>query len=352
MASTGQPKKIVHYLNQFFGGKGGEEKANLDLSLVDGPVGPGRLLQTQLGAMYEITTTLICGDNYAIEHSSELERSLRAALRSLKPDVLVAGPAFDAGRYGIACGLACKIAGEEGIPAVTAMEPDNPGVTKHAIDAYILPTGADAVHMPTIMTSLGGFAERLADGVDIGAAYDEGFIPRGIRRRTESEYPTHTRAVNMLLDKLNGKDYQSEIPVISPDRVNPAPAIEDLSEALIGMITTGGLVPKGNPERQTSGNPDRYYKYSIEGLDEMVSDDWEAFHGGYFNITTSENPNYILPLRAVRELERAGKIGTLSPTIFTMPGVGTPIDKARRFGSEMAEELVQAGIDACILVAT
>lgn len=352
MASIRQPKKIVHYLNQFFGGKGGEDQANLDLSLVEGPVGPGRLLQTQMGPEYEVVATLICGDNYAIEHSSELEHSLRTALTDLKPDVLVAGPAFDAGRYGIACGLACKIAGEEGIPAVTAMEPDNPGVTKHAIDAYILPTGADAVNMPQIIASISDFTKRLVEGPDIGAAYDEGFIPRGIRRRAESEHPTHKRAVSMLLDKLNGKEYQSEIPVISPDRVNPAPPIEDLSEALVGMITTGGLVPKGNPERQTSGNPDRYYKYSIEGLDEMVSDDWEAFHGGYFNITTSENPNYILPLRAVRELERTGEIGSLSPTIFTMPGVGTPIDKARRFGSEMAEELIESGVDACILVAT
>ena len=34
--------KVLHYLNQFFGGIGGEEHANEPARLVDGAVGPGR----------------------------------------------------------------------------------------------------------------------------------------------------------------------------------------------------------------------------------------------------------------------------------------------------------------------
>ncbi len=42
--------RVVHYLNQFFGGQGGEEAAHLAPSIQDGAVGPGRLLEQVLGA--------------------------------------------------------------------------------------------------------------------------------------------------------------------------------------------------------------------------------------------------------------------------------------------------------------
>ena len=36
-----EPISVVHYLNQFFGGLGGEEKASLGPKLIEGMVGPG-----------------------------------------------------------------------------------------------------------------------------------------------------------------------------------------------------------------------------------------------------------------------------------------------------------------------
>jgi glycine reductase complex component B subunit gamma len=35
--------RVVHYLNQFFGGLGGEEKAEASLEARDGAIGPGKL---------------------------------------------------------------------------------------------------------------------------------------------------------------------------------------------------------------------------------------------------------------------------------------------------------------------
>ncbi|HEX7475592.1 MAG TPA: glycine/sarcosine/betaine reductase selenoprotein B family protein, partial [Dehalococcoidales bacterium] len=46
-----KPKKqlrCVHYLNQFFGQVGGEEKANMPLQIIDGFVGPGAVFQKAL----------------------------------------------------------------------------------------------------------------------------------------------------------------------------------------------------------------------------------------------------------------------------------------------------------------
>ncbi len=37
-----QPIRVVHYVNQFFGGIGGEERARTPLEVREGPLGPGR----------------------------------------------------------------------------------------------------------------------------------------------------------------------------------------------------------------------------------------------------------------------------------------------------------------------
>jgi len=41
--------RIVHYVNQFFGGLGGEEMAGTPLEVREGAVGPGKLLEQLLG---------------------------------------------------------------------------------------------------------------------------------------------------------------------------------------------------------------------------------------------------------------------------------------------------------------
>jgi len=41
--------KVIHYVNQFFGQVGGEEKADTAPFLKQGPTGPGRLLTNILG---------------------------------------------------------------------------------------------------------------------------------------------------------------------------------------------------------------------------------------------------------------------------------------------------------------
>ena len=57
--------RVVHYVNQFFGGIGGEESAGSGLEERDGAVGPGRLLEQILGDDSTVVKTLVCGDNYA-----------------------------------------------------------------------------------------------------------------------------------------------------------------------------------------------------------------------------------------------------------------------------------------------
>ena|GEM_PF-1369473 len=98
---TADSVRIVHYLNQFFGGIGGEEEANATVDVTEGPVGPGRPLQQLLGDKGEVVGTIIYGDNHINESKDVALEAIRQALVDLKPDLVIAGPAFDAGRYGL-----------------------------------------------------------------------------------------------------------------------------------------------------------------------------------------------------------------------------------------------------------
>ena len=137
--------KVVHYINQFFGQIGGEDKAGIPPQIKEGPVGVGQLIQEESGGQFEIVQTIICGDNYAAEHLEELESTIVKWVLELRPDLFLAGPAFAAGRYGIACGTVCKAVQQKlGIPALSAMHASNPGVDAARKEIYIIETGDSA----------------------------------------------------------------------------------------------------------------------------------------------------------------------------------------------------------------
>ena len=60
--------KIIHYINQFYAGIGGEEFADYKPELRDGVVGPGLALKVAFGDKAEITKTIVCGDSYFNEN--------------------------------------------------------------------------------------------------------------------------------------------------------------------------------------------------------------------------------------------------------------------------------------------
>ncbi|HSH61212.1 MAG TPA: glycine/betaine/sarcosine/D-proline family reductase selenoprotein B, partial [Acidimicrobiales bacterium] len=95
--------RVVHYLNQFFTGVGGEDAASSPPARADGAVGPGRKLQALLGDDFEVVATVSCGDDYAAGEAEAVGEIL-ALVKDTRPDVVVIGPAFSSGRYGLACG--------------------------------------------------------------------------------------------------------------------------------------------------------------------------------------------------------------------------------------------------------
>ncbi|HAL49328.1 MAG TPA: glycine/betaine/sarcosine/D-proline family reductase selenoprotein B [Dehalococcoidia bacterium] len=344
--------KVVHYLNQYFAGVGGEEEANAPVKVIDGTVGPGRLLQQILGGDAEIVATVMCGDNYVNEERDEALAAIGHALSHAEPDLLIAGPAFNAGRYGLACGEVCRLANAAGIASVTAMYHENPGVLEHGAECYILPTGESAAEMKDVLEAMTRLGLKLARGEEIGSAEVEGYMPRGIRRAGLREHPAAVRAADMLVARLNGRPFDTELPIRMPEVVEPAAPIADLTGTTIGLVTTGSLVPRGNPDRLVRGGATEWFRYSIDGLDALSADHWESVHRGFYTNIVNQNPNYVLPLNIMREMEGEGAFADIHPWFFSTTGVGTAVGDSKRMGAEMAEQFLEAGVRACVLVAT
>jgi len=345
--------KVVHYLNQFFGGIGGEDKAHVGPQISLGPTGPGRAIRNALSDQGEVIATIVCGDNYFVEKTEEATEEVIRLLSPYKPDVVIAGPAFEAGRYGIACGTVCKVVQDKlGIPAVTGMFRENPGVGLFSKDVYIVQTGDSVRTMADAISKMVSIARRLVSNQEIGEPNEEGYFPRGIVRNERVDKNAADRAVDMVLAKIKGEPFEPELELPKFDRVKPAVAIKDLASAKVALVTDGGLVPKGNPENMESGKSTRFAAYSIKGLDSLSPKDFEANHTGYDTVFVDQDPNRLVPLDVTRDLEKEGIIGSLNNKIYATAGVATSLDNAQRIGRGIAEKLKADKVDAVILTST
>ena len=338
---------VVHYLNQFFAGLGGEEAAGHGPVRIDGAVGPGRGF---VGAGLEIDVTLACGDDRFGEHEDESLARLVAWLDEIRPDVLVCGPSFGSGRYGYACGSLAREAGRRGIPVVSGMTPDSPGVLAAEGAAYIVPTGPNVASMRTVLPVMAGLATRLVAGEPVGKAEDEGYLPRGLRRNVRSDRTGAQRAIDLLLAKIGG-DVRTEV-VPSGDRVAPPPAVPDVTTVKLALVTEAGCVPQGNPDRLPTRRANVWLRYPLAGVDTLAAGAYESVHAGFDTTAANADPNRLVPLDAVRELEAEGRIGSLHAMFYTTSGVDTPVATSAKFGREIAEELRDAGVEAVILTGT
>jgi len=345
--------KIVHYLNQFFGQIGGEEKANIPPEVKEGPVGPGNAFNNALGEEAEIVKTIICGDSYFNENTEEVQNKVKEILQDVNPDLLIAGPAFNAGRYGVACGGVAEVANDLDIPVVSGIYPENPGYDMYKQYAYFVETSDSAAGMrnalPDIVQLIKKYIEK--DG-DLGLPKEEGYLPRGIRKNIFAEKQGSKRAVEMLIAKINGEEFETEYPMPDFDRVDPVDPLEDVSNARIALVTSGGIVPKGNPDHIESSSASKYGKYSIEDIYEMTSESHETAHGGYDPVYANEDPNCVLPVDVLKDMEEEGKIGKLHEYYYSTVGNGTSVANAKAYAQEIAQELLEDGVQAVILTST
>ncbi len=356
--------RAVHYLNQFYGQIGGEDKAHTGFSVKEGLVGPGILLQKALGDQAEIVGTVICGDNYFAEKPKEAGEELLRLVAPFKPDIFFAGPAFAAGRYGIACGHACKVVGEAfGIPVFTGMHEESPGVDVYRSNAYIVKThnsvakiAEDMEHMVRIAKHVleNTHGRRFVSGFGIGTPEKEGYFPQMMIRNVYTEKKGATRAVDMVLAKIAGKPFKTELEYPQYEPVEPPKPIADMRSARIAVVSDGGLADpknKGGLKGRSCGT------WTSFDLNEFMApgktrDDYVVYHEGYFHEHVLQDRNRIIPYDVLKEFEQENLIGKLNDDYFVTGGNSTVMKWCGKMGEEIAVELKKQGVDGVILTST
>ena len=345
--------RVVHYLNQFFGGLGGEEQAGISLQIQPGAVGPGKLIEQLSDGQGEIISTLICGDNYAVENQQVFLAGALEGIRAARADLLIAGPCFNAGRYGMAAGALCAaVQAELKVPAVTAMASENPGVDLYRESLYIVDSGDSAGRMREVLSRMLVLARKLAAPAPTLSPVADGYHARGLIRDEFVERNSGQRLVDMLLSKVRNQPFESEMVPTSFARISLPAGPRDISKAKFMLVTDGGLVPKGNPDKIQGSAATRWGAYTIEHCDDLTGDDYEISHGGYDPQFVRQDPDRLVPLDVMRELERDGVIGKLHNEFLSTSGLSNPLSNTRRMGREMAAKAKQLGIDAVILTST
>lgn len=345
--------KIVHYINQFYAQYGGEDTAGMGVIVKEHAVGPGSLIERFLSGKGEIAATVICGDNYISENLESVTRQIVELIKQYEPDLFIAGPGFNAGRYGLACGsVTAAVRKEMKIPAVTGLFEENPGAELYSGLCYIIGTENSARHMAKDIKNVVDFGLRLLERREIRSGKEEGYLGTGPIREINYQIPGPKRAIDMALAKYYGRPFVTEVPMPVKEVLPASVLNKPLCEATIALVTDGGLVPKGNPDRMVPVNSVKFAEYPLEGKTKLCAEDYEVKHQGYDNTYVLNDPNRLVPVDALRELEKRGVIGKLYEHFFTTAGVMTTLENGKKFGKGIAEILKKEGVDAVILTST
>ena len=344
--------RIVHYLNQFFGGLGGEDRAGMAPVSEPGPVGTGRGLARFLGGDDRIVGTVVGGDNYMAQGGSGAVDEVIGLISRFEPDVVVAGPAFGSGRYGLACGAVCAAVIEDlDVPALTGLHPDSPGAAEYRAWVPILATAETAAGMTTALERLAPLASRLGHGEALGDASEEGILTKGLRRNTFEDLRGSTRAIDMLLAKMRGEPFATEWPLPSYEPAEASEPIASGASFRLALVTEAGIVPAGNPDRLPSGWATDWMKYPIQDRAGFAEGEFESVHGGIDTSFANRDPDRQVPLDAARSMEQEGRLSLHPDLLSTTGNMGTLRDMTR-IGAEMGRALIADGVQAVIVGST
>lgn len=341
--------KILYYVNQFFGQIGGEDKADYEPSLMDGPIGCAEGFEKNLD-QGQVVNTIVCGDNYYNQNKEKADAFVIDAIEKIKPDMIVAGPAFNAGRYGMACAGVLELAYERDIPAISGMYIENPAVDYCKAKGIVVETADSAAKMRQALKNMANASNKLIKGETLYPEIDN-YIAQGKRITVFTEKIGARRAIDMLLNRFNEQEYKTELPMPEFDEVEPAPAIKDMAHAKIALVTTGGVVPHGNPDKVQSASAQKWAKYDISGLDELKGE-FITIHGGFDPVYCNEKADRVAPLDQLARLKNEGRIGEIYKYFYTTTGTGTSVANAKRFGVEIGKELYEAKVDGVIMTST
>jgi len=344
--------KIVHYLNQFFGQIGGEDSAYQEPVYKKGPIGPGNFLNAELKNA-DIIGTIICGDNYSAEKIQNLISFVHQVIQNENPDILIAGPAFNSGRYGLACANICKsVKNSFNIVCLTGLYEENPAVDLFRSDIDILKTKSNAAGMKEAIQNISTVLSDFTKDDIVSEANRSLFFPKGKLKNVYAKNNAALRAIQILQSLLEEHEGTTEINFPNRSKQEKATMKKELSEAEIALVTDGGLVKPGNPDRLETRGASKFVVYDITKTEGLEKSQWSVVHEGYDNQSVLEDPDRLVPLDALRHFEKVGKIKKVHKHLISTTGVATALAVCKRLGREIGEFLIKHKVDAVILTST
>ena len=157
---------------------------------------------------------MVCGDNFFQERRSR-SRLFDGGDEPVYARLVHCRSAFHAGRYGLACAKAASFVRQRwNIPALTALYEENPGTQEIGRYVLAIQTGSSAASMQATIKRCADLAALLlkkdVDGVE---RFKEEYCLKIPRRFTvQAGAADSVRAVDMLIAKLRGVAFESEIP--------------------------------------------------------------------------------------------------------------------------------------------
>ena len=161
--------------------------------------------------------------------------------------------------------------------------------------------------------------------------------------------PAPQRSLDMLLAKHRGKAFQTEVIMPSVKWASIPILRKKLSECTILLITDGGLVPKGNPDMFPATNAAFFKAYSLENVLTLDASSYEISHQGYDYSFVEDDPNRLLPVDVLRQMEEQMQIRALYDAYITTTGVMTSTERSRKLGIQIANYVKSLPVDAVII---
>jgi glycine reductase len=153
----------------------------------------------------------------------------------------------------------------------------------------------------------------------------------------------------MLLDKIACRPFETELKIPEFEDIPPAPKVKDLRKATIALVSDGGVVPKGNPDKMKVSQNTIWAPYYLA---EIFTNPFQIAHSGYHPTEVRENLNRLLPLDVLKEMEAEGAFGRLLPIFYSCSGNTTTVQSSKAMGIGIAQKLRDEGVDAVILTST
>jgi D-proline reductase (dithiol) PrdB len=127
-------------------------------------------------------------------------------------------------------------------------------------------------------------------------------------------------------------------------RINWTPPARPLSEAVVGLFTTGGVHLKSDtPFDVTSAHGDWTFR-RIPG--DADTADLTITHTHYNHVDADRDVNCMFPLDRLRELKRDGVIGDVAPCAYTIMGFNPdPAKLTEETAPEVARRFQADGVD-------